>query len=91
MIKPRMPSDTAVDIAVEWLLCNEGEGAEGDACKEVAAWLLHEQRERLIRAISHETGVTPARVRRKLTETMKLRKLTELMKSLTNRTKCPRS
>jgi transcription initiation factor TFIIIB Brf1 subunit/transcription initiation factor TFIIB len=75
-----MPDDDALDIAIEWLTCNEGEGAEGEACKAVARWLAFEQCERTVRTAARAAGVTVAQLRRRLQE-----------KTLTNRTKCPRS
>lgn len=64
----KMPSTEAIDIAVEWLQANEGVGQEGDACKAVAAWLDHVNREAWIRHEARARGVPVARLRRKLAE-----------------------
>ncbi len=64
----KRPTTHQFDIAIEWLLNNEGEGQESVACKAVADWLDHEMRERKIRNAARKIGVTPARLRAKLAE-----------------------
>lgn len=64
----KRPTTWQFDVAIEWLLNNEGEGQEGEACKAVAEWLDHEMRERKIKSTARKIGVTPARLRAKLAE-----------------------
>lgn len=61
-----MPPTEQLDIAIMWLESNEGDGAEGEACKAVAAWIEHMNREAYIRHEARASGVTPARFRRAL-------------------------
>lgn len=62
------PTDEQFDIAVLWLENNEGEGAEGEACRAVAAWLQKELADRQIRYTARKVGVTTAQLRKKLSE-----------------------
>lgn len=47
--KPATPSTDQFGTAIEWLNNNEGDGAEGEACRAVAAWLEWQEQERSIR------------------------------------------
>ena len=62
------PTDTEINIAIMWLESNEGDNGEAEACKAVAEWIAHEQRERVVAKIARRAGVTKARARRKLEE-----------------------
>lgn len=59
----KMPTTEQIDIALMWLESNEGEGTEGEACKAVAAWIDHMNREAWIRHEARARGVTIARFR----------------------------
>lgn len=63
-----MPSIEALDTAIEWLRCNEGDDGEADRCRAVANWIEHEERERTLRRAAREAGVPVAAVRRRLAE-----------------------
>ena len=65
----KMPSTEALDVAIAWLECNEGTGDEGAACKAVASWLEHMNREAWLRHEARAAGVPVARLRRKLAQT----------------------
>lgn len=56
-----------LNVAVDWLDLNEGEGDESAACRRVAAFLRKEIASRCrsmaISALAKERGVTPAQVR----------------------------
>lgn len=64
----RMPPQSQTDIAVQWLLSNEGRDGEAEACKAVAEWIDHLQSEAYLRKTARAAGVTVARLRRKLAE-----------------------
>lgn len=59
----KRPTDEQLDTARTWLECNEGEGAEGEACRTVADWLAHLQNERALWLIARRAGVTKAKAR----------------------------
>ena len=61
-----MPPTEQIDIAIMWLESNEGKGVEGEACKAVAAWLEHMNREAWIRHEARARGITPTRFRKAL-------------------------
>jgi hypothetical protein len=62
----KRPTNVQIETAVEWLMNNEGDGAEGEACRAVADWIEHLAKEAFIRETARECGVTPAAFRRKL-------------------------
>lgn len=62
----KLPPTEQIDIAVAWLECNEGEGQEGEACRAVAAYLEHQNKEAFLRREARAQGVPVARLRRKL-------------------------
>lgn len=66
----KMPSTEQLNVAISWLRANEGIDGEADACEAVAAWIEHEERERLIRSKARAAGVSVARFRRRLNEIM---------------------
>lgn len=64
----KRPTDEQFDIAILWLENNEGEGAEAEACHEMARWLEKELRDRQIRDAARKGGVTAAQLRKRLAE-----------------------
>jgi len=64
--KPTMPPDEQIEIAILWLLANEGEGDEAAACKAVARWLETAVADRQIKIEARKAGVPVAWVRRRL-------------------------
>jgi hypothetical protein len=62
----RMPDDPKLEIAMLWLRNNEGDGLEGEACREVADWIEYLERERFIRDMAKKSGAPMAAVRRKI-------------------------
>jgi hypothetical protein len=55
-----------IGLAAEWLRMYEDEGAE--ACRAVADWIEHLDREAFIRSLARRAGVPTAVARRKLTD-----------------------
>lgn len=64
----RFPTNNQVATALAWLRCNEGEGAEREACTAVADWLEIETNSRLIRSAARAAGVPTAVARLRLNE-----------------------
>lgn len=62
----RMPGPDALNAAITWLRLNEGGDGEAEYCAAVADWIEHEERERMLRSVARETGVTVATLRRRL-------------------------
>jgi hypothetical protein len=64
----KRPTTQQLDIAAEWLLVNNGNEGEAEACKAVADWLQHirEQVETsaAIKAVAKETGARVSDVRK---------------------------
>ena len=44
------PSDTQINIALEWLYLNEGENGEFEACKAVAKWIISIQTDAILKS-----------------------------------------
>lgn len=63
MIKP---TDDQIDIAIQWLYENEGEGEEGEACKLVAQWLGDKLENSQLRRIARQAKVPIKMLRAKL-------------------------
>lgn len=60
----KRPSTDELETAIMWLETNDGvEGGEADSCKRVARWLIHQERERVVRAIARRHRAPVARVR----------------------------
>lgn len=64
----RFPSERAVDTAVAWLRCNDGDDGEAEDCAAVADWLEHQAKEARVRKIARETGFPVKTVRKLLAE-----------------------
>jgi hypothetical protein len=68
----KMPTDEQIDVAIEWLHNNEGDENDShagkQACEAVAKWLDHESRERMLRRLARDGGVTVAALRRRIAD-----------------------
>lgn len=58
-----LPGDRYLDIAIEWLRNNEGDGEEQAACRTVAAWLANEQANRMVRTEARRAGIPVRKLR----------------------------
>ena len=67
----KRPTEQQIEIAALWLDGNEGDGEEKEACAAVAVWLRHEANEAMLRSEARKAGVTVARLRRAITESLK--------------------
>lgn len=63
MSAARTPSIEDMDIAAEWLDCNEGEDGEGDACARVAEWLRVQAAAKSDREAAKAAGVNVGHLR----------------------------
>lgn len=57
-----------LDVAIEWLEINDGEGGEADSCRRVAAFLKAEIKKRIIHAEARKNSVSPAIVRKAIAQ-----------------------
>jgi hypothetical protein len=66
IVMKALPDDDKLDIAIQWLLSNEGANGEEDACMAVAAWLESHQTKRKLRRAAYKAGIPFAVLRRRL-------------------------
>lgn len=64
----KRPTDDQFAVAVEWLLANEGEDGEAEACKAVADWIEAGRSESYLRTAARKAGVPVAALRKRLHE-----------------------
>jgi hypothetical protein len=49
-----------IQLAAEWLRCNEGDDGESEACSRVATWLDNYALDQEVRAAARQAGCTVA-------------------------------
>lgn len=54
----KRPHVADMEMAAEWLRCNEGADGESEACSRVATWLDAYARESAVRAGARKVGCT---------------------------------
>lgn len=57
-----------LEMAAEWLRCNEGDGGESESCSRVATWLDTYARESAERAAARKVGCTVQYFRKYMAE-----------------------
>lgn len=64
--KTQTPTDQQFEVATMWLHSNEGDEAESEACRTVAAWIDRYRNDAMMRNVAREGGVSVAELRRRL-------------------------
>lgn len=64
----KMPSTGELNTAIAWLRSNNGNEGESERCEAVAAWIEHEEFERLLRNTARAHGLPIAAVRRRIAQ-----------------------
>lgn len=62
----KRPTPEQIDVAVQWLIVNEGDEGEAEACGAVAKWLTEMSYEQMLREEARRGGITVASLRRRL-------------------------
>lgn len=70
ILKATKPSEQQINTAIEWLLHNEGEEGESEACHAVATWLSHLIIDDDLKKFARQNGLSIKHVRKAVAKEM---------------------